>query len=471
MSDTKVRDESIEQHLPISGLIQNIVRDLGIRTVADLCCLDIKTVEQVKGVGVKKVDEFKRLIELARQLAGISVAPVSHPRVELRGTVFERTSLLVFVPSILKIGFEQIEIDTVEKLLALDVAELDALPGWGEKKKAAVAGIKELYSRLATIKPDADLQFVGDLVPKEVLPAESLGRMLLDKFITGHYGDTLRGKALQEAHDLRMLLTHALTPKSKADSFAGMEWRDVPLQVGVKVETVADRYSLMTVGQLEDFALHGRVIDPKNQVLVDVTREGNFGESSLTALREELRRLKSVGLTAYRQQLGCAFGDLEIAEMAWHEVPLQVRKRTRDFLRSQGIKKLCEVQQVALRKQVFSREQNKWLPVSEFANFSDGSVNELRDELAKLDSQGLDLYRFGKAGVPKTLDECVARALAELNSRQIEIVKARCSGATLDEAAQVHSLTRERARQISKSAFKSLQEYRFAAHALGTVRK
>ena len=403
---------------------------------------------------------------MAQQLAGISIDPVSDTRIELTGTVFEQASLLVFVPSILKVAFEQIEIDTVEKLFATDVSELDALPGWGEKKKAAVAGIKELYSRLAAIKPDADIQLVGDIVPNQVLPAENIGRMLLDKFINGRYGDELRGKALQEAHDLRMLLTHVFAARSNAESIVEMEWRDVPLQVSVKVEAVADRYNLVTVRQLDDFALHGRVVDPQTQNLVDVTREGNFGNSSLTGLREELRRFKSVGLKAYRQQLGCSFDVVEIAEMLWYDVPLKVNKRISDFLRSEGIEKISEVHQVLLRKQVFSRDKNKWLPISEFANFSDRSLDELRDELAKLDSHGLDHYRFGKDGVPRTLDECIARALAELNSRQIEIVKARSSGATLDEAAQEHSLTRERARQISKSAFKRLQVYRFAAQAL-----
>jgi hypothetical protein len=466
MSDAKIRDKPIEQHLPVSGLILNIVRDLGIRTVGDLCSLDVKTVEQLKGVGVKKLAEFKSLIEMAQQLAGISIDLDSDTNVELTGTVFEQTTLLVFVPSILKVAFEQIKIDTVGKLLALDVAELDALPGWGEKKKAAVAGTKELYSRLAAIKPDADIQLVGDVVPNEVLPSESIGRMLFDKFINGHYEDRLRGKALQEGHDLRTLLTHVFAARTNANSIVEMEWRDIPLQVSVKVEAVADRYNLITVRQLEDFALHGRAIDPQTKNFVDVSRQGNFGESSLTALREELRRFKSVGLKAYRQQLGCSFDVAEIAEMPWYEVPLQVNKRIRDFLRSHGVEKICEVHQVALRKQVYSRERNKWLPVSEFANFSDGSVNELRDELAKLDSQGLDRYRFGKDGLPKTIDECVARALAELNSRQIEIVKARCSGATLHEAAQEHSVTRERARQISKSAFNGLQAYRFAARAL-----
>jgi superfamily II DNA or RNA helicase len=263
-----------------------------------------------------------------------------------------------------------------------------------------------------------------------------------------------------------MLLTHVFVARSNADGIAEMEWRDVPLQVSFKVEAAADRYKLITVRQLEDFALHGRVVDPQTKNLVDVTREGNFGESSLATLREELGRFRSVGLKAYRHQLGCSFDVVELAQMKWYEVPLKVNKRTRDFLLSHGIERIAEVHQVALRKQVFSREQVKWLPVSEFPNFSDRSVNELRDELAKLDFQGLDRYRFGKSGVPKTLDECVSRALADLNSRQIEIVKARCSGATLDQAAQEHSVTKERARQILKSAFKSIQVYRFAARAL-----
>lgn len=466
MPNTKIRDEPIEQHLPVSGLILNIVRDLGIRTIGDLCGLDIRTVEQVKGVGVKKVAAFKRLIEMAHQLADISTDLICDTRVELAGTVFEQTSLLVFVPSILKVAFEQMKIDTVDKLLGLDVAELAALPGWGERKKAAVNGIRELYSRLAAIKPEADIQLVSDVVPNELLPAESIGQMLIDNFINGHYGDGLRGKALQEVHDLRMLLTQVFAARSHADSIAEMEWRDVPLQVSGRVEAVADRYNLITVRQLEDFALHGRVVDPQTQDLVDVTREGNFGDSSLTALRDELRRFRSVGLQAYRNQLGCSFDLVEFAAMKWCEIPLKVNKRIRDFLLSQGIERIAEVHQVALRKQVFSRDQDKWIPASEFPNFTDQSVNELRDELAKLDSQGLDRYRFGKKGVPKTLDECIIRALAELNSRQFDIIKARCSGATLDETAQAHSVTKERARQIFSAAFKALQVYRFAAQAL-----
>lgn len=466
LTETDIRNQPIEQHLPVSGLILNIVRNLGVRTVGDLCSLDIKTVEKVRGVGVKKVNELKRLIEMAQQLASITMEPVSDTKVDLTGTVFEQTSLLIFVPSILRVAFEQIKIDTVEKLLALDVVELDALPGWGERKKAAVAGIRELYSRLAAIKPNADIQLVGDIVPNDVLPAESIGRMLFDDFITGRYGDGLRGKALQEVLELRMLLTHVFAVRSNAVSIVEMEWRDVPLQVSVKVESVADRYNLITVKQLEDFAIHGRVVDPQTQNLVDVKREGNFGESSLTGLREELQRFKSIGLKAYRQQLGCSFDVVEFAAMKWYEIPLKVNKRIRDFLLSQGIERIAEVHQVALRKQVFSKDQDKWLPVSEFPNLSDRSVDELRDELAKLDSQGLDRYRFGKEGVPKTLDECITRALAELNSRQFDIVKARCSGATLDEIAQSHSVTKERARQISSAAFKALQVYRFAAQSL-----
>ncbi|MDZ4848069.1 MAG: sigma factor-like helix-turn-helix DNA-binding protein, partial [Pirellulaceae bacterium] len=466
MSDANLSNDPIEQHLTVSGLIQNIVRDLGCRTIGDLCELDIKTVESVKGVGVKKVDEFRRLINNARQLAGQTIVINTVPKVDLSGIVFDQSSLLVFVPSILKVAFEQLGVNTVEKLLSLDISAIGNQPGWGEKKKTAAVAIKELYSRLATIQPDAEIELVGDLVPKDVLPADSIGCMLLDKFILGQFRDTLQGKALLEASDLRMLLSRVFRMKSTVVGLNEMEWRDVPLQVGVKVESVAEKYSLTTLGQLADFAMHGRVMDQQTQELLDVTREGNFGESSLTSLREELQRLESMGVTAYRKSIGCSLDDLECADFAWHDVPLRVNKRTRDFLRSQGVEKISEVHKVALRKQVFSKDHNKWLSVSEFPNFSERSIYELRDELSKLNSQGLERYRFGQAGSPKTFKECIDRALSELDSRQIEIVKSRCSGATQGAAGQQYSITRERARQIANSAFKKLKVYRLAAASL-----
>jgi superfamily II DNA or RNA helicase len=561
LPDLELCNQPVEKHLPVSGLIQNIVRDLGVQTVGDLCRLDINTVEQLKGVGVKKVSEFKRLIEMAQRLAGMSIAPVSHPQVEPKRAVFEGASLLVYVPSILKVAFEQIAIDTVEKLLALNIADLDSLPGWGEKRKSAVAGIKELYSRLATMPPDSDIQFLSDIVPKEVLPTESIGRMLIDKFMTGQYKESLRGKALQEANDLRMLLTRIAISDSTIDvvddmdwrniplqigvkvesiadqyklktirqlhdfaiygrildlatgelidvnrinnfgdasladlreelhrlrhfglktyreqlgiAFDGdssaeknMEWRRVPLQVGVKVEAVADRYGLITIGQLVDFAMHGRVVDPATQELVDVLRAGNFGEYSLTALREELTRFDSMGLKAYRQQIGCDFSNPEAREMVWSDIPLHIGKRIQDFLRSQGIATIAEVQEVALRKQVFSKANNEWVSISEFENFSERSIHELRDELTRLDCEGLEFYRFGNAGAPKTLRECVDRALCKLQKRQVDILKARFSGATLEQVAKAFSLTRERVRQIASSAYKDLFVYRASARAL-----
>jgi hypothetical protein len=353
-------------------------------------------------------------------------------------------------------------------LLSLDISAIGNQPGWGEKKKTAAVAIKELYSRLATIQPDAEIELVGDLVPKDVLPADSISWMLLDKFILGQFRDTLQGKALLEASDLRMLLSRVFRMKSTVVCLNEMEWRDVPLQVGVKVELVAEKYSLTTLSQLADFAMHGRVMDPQTQELLDVTREGNFGESSLSSLREELQRLESMGLTGYRKNIGCSLDDLECADVTWHDVPLRVNKRTRDFLRSQGVEKISEVHKVALRKQVFSKDQNKWLSVSKFPNFSERSIYELRDELSKLNSQGLEGYRFGEAGSPKTFKECIDRALSELESRQIEIVKARCCGATLDETARQHGLTRERARQIVKAAFSKLSIYRTTARKLMT---
>jgi hypothetical protein len=471
MPDIDTSEHLIERHLKVSGLVQNVISNLGIRTIGDLCSLDIKAVESINGVGAKKLDQLRRLIEQARELNGLSNPTVEKPKINLPATIYNDDFRLVFIPSILKVAFQQIEINTVEKLLSLEVDELDSLPGLGSKKKSAIAGTKKLYSRLATLTSNSGFKFVGDLVPKAVLPAASLDRLLLSSFLAGQYGDTLYGKALQEANDLRMLLAHVLALEENANGNESIEWKSIPLQVGCKVEDVANKYDLRTVGQLENFALHGQVIDPITQDWVDVLNAGNFGDSSLASLRDELRRFKSLGLRAYRKQIGCEFDRLEIGQISWAEIPLRIGKRSKDFLRKHGIETISEVQQFALRKEVFSNEQGKWLPLKDFGNFSERSVTEIRDELRRLDSDGLDSYRFGDEGVPKTLCDCVKRAVGSLNSRQTDILKARFSGTTLEQIAKQLGLTRERVRQIGSSAFKLLSVYRTCAVALYAIQK
>jgi hypothetical protein len=450
----------IEQHLTVSGLVRNVVRDLDIRTIGDLCNLDINVVANLKGVGVKKVDEVRRLVERARQLAKISRSKEIEPSANLTKAVVGAGEILVFIPSILKLAFEQLGIDTVEKLLSLDLAQLDQLPGWGDRKKAAARGTKTLYARLAAHQPNGSVHLVGDLVPAEILPSAAVGETLLEDFLAGRNGDTLRGKSLLEANNLRILLSPVLETGSGNPQVEELEWRDVPLQVSARVETIADKYKLVSVQQIAEFAMHGRAVDPVTNIQVDVTRENNFGDSSLISLREEIHKLRTLGLDNYQRQFSCCLGDLDCADEAWRDVPLRINRRTRELLRHQGLVTIREVHRFALRKQVFRHDQDRWISVHEFSNFSEGSIHELRSELSKLAKAGLERYRFGKSGSPKTLAECIVRALGELEPRQLEIVRSRCSGATWDETAQQHQLTRERARQIAKAAFGKLYVYR-----------
>jgi hypothetical protein len=475
MPDRNILEDLIEKHINVSTLIKNVLPQLGLCTIGDLCSLDIKRVQSIKGVGVKKIDEFLRLIEQAQRLTHLknkdntnnSSQSEQLPRLTgLKKTVITNTFPLAFVPSILKEIFKKIKIDTVEKLLILEVKQLESLPGMGDRKKKALIGIKKLYSRLATIESIMALQFLENIVPKEVLPAASLARLSLRSFLAGEYGDTLAGKALHEANDLRALLLHALKKNSITDNNDELEWRSIPLQVGIKVESIAEKYNLITVGQLEEFSVHGRLIDPTTKDLVDSLYVGNFGESSLRALRGELTRFKSMGLQAYRQQIGCDFFCRETSQMPWEEIPLRIGKRIKDFLRAQKIDSIAEVQDLVLRKQVFCKKSCKWLPLKEFRNFSERSINELRDELTKLASDGLEFYRFGKAGSPKTLRECVTRAIKILDSRQLEILKARFNGATLEQVAKHFTLTKERVRQIASTAFRDLVVYAISAKSL-----
>lgn len=465
-SKTDLANDAIERHLPVSGLIKNLVRDLGIRTIGDLCGLDINVVANLKGVGVKKVDEICRLIDRAKQLAGISESTDVQPVFDLSGTVFEASERLVFVPSILKLAFEELNVNSVEKLLSLDLDELESLPGWGEKKKAAAGGTKRLYARLAEVHSNDGVHIVEDLVPGEILPATSVGRTSLEKFLAGQNGETLRGKALIESNDLRMLLGRVFRTSMNSNPIDELDWREVPLQVSARVETIADKYKLVSIRQISEFAMHGCVFDPITNAQIDVTRENNFGDSSLTSLREELHKLRTLGLEGYQGQFVCPLAELDYPDELWCAVPLRFNKRTREFLRNQGVETIREVHRVALRKQVFCEDKGRWISVNEFPNFSERSIHELRVELARLAKLGLEQYRFGEGGAPQSFAECVERALGELETRQLEIVTSRCRGATLDEAAQQHQLTRERVRQIAKAAFTKLNVYRCSARDL-----
>ncbi len=459
-------DEPFDRHLAVSGLIIKVVHHLKIRTIRDICELDLETVKALKGIGIKKVDAFRLLIENAKRLLGIDPTKESRPELNLSRTPFAANPLLVFVPTILALGFKQLKIDTVEKLLKLDLDKIATHPGWGERKRITVACLKELYLRLTTIEQSRISSAVGEIVPKELLPSEEIGRLRLDEFLVGAGRNFLKHGAIRDAHQLRMLLGLVLLVNEESPQIEATDWREVPLNVPRRIENMAVKYNLTTIKQLSDCAMYGKVFDPKKNKYGVVPLDSCCGDSSLEALGVELQKLRLQGLRAYRSEHVCLLEDIECPSVAWRDVPVRFSARTRNFLLDYDVVTISDVHRVAVRSQVYCRKQNKWIAVDQLKNATSEGVKELRQELKKLAELGLERYRFGNGRIPETLSDCLKQALSSLDSRQADILKAKCSGVTLAAVGRKYEISRERARQIAKTSLTELQVYRETARQM-----
>jgi hypothetical protein len=553
MSQTNLAKHRLERHLVVSSFVRDVLHDLGVRTVSDLCELRITAVQKINRMGVKRIAEVRGLIGAAKKLrksGKTTEKPAKKTTVKNR---LGQITHLVFVPDILKTVFDQLGIDSVESLLSIDCDVLSARPNLGSKKVAAAIGLQSLYKRLASPPKNAAALRVSDLVPEILLPNSCVGRLSMEDFLSGDDGGRLVRKALRETSNLRMLLRTTLRRSCDPLHFKELEWRDVGLRVPSRVETVAKKYNLKTVADLEDLAIFGCVTHSTSKGLTRRSQKDNLGDKSIGSLREELRRLQvmgvqeyqkqlvcsladidcpitpwfdvplrvpkrirdflnayqvvtisdvhrilirnqvycnaqkdwlplskcrglsespleklrqevrrlqSMGLQAYRKQFVCLLEDIDCLDMPWYDVPLRVSSRAREFLKAFDIVTISEVHRVVLREQAFCRVRRVWVDFSEINNFSDISVGELRDELGQLALLGKERYQMGGAFRPKTLKELATAALKRLDRRERQIVKARCAGAAYAVPARRLSVTGERVRQIAMTAFKRLECFR-----------
>ena len=96
-------------------------------------------------------------------------------------------------------------------------------------------------------------------------------------------------------------------------------------------------------------------------------------------------------------------------------------------------------------------------------NFSTKSLDQLRKELQSLAELGLEGYRYGNIGKPEKATELAKVVFHELDERDANVFRLRCSGLTLERVAQRYGITRARAQQIEKRASESLPRFTTAA--------
>ena len=386
---------------------------------------------------------------------------------------------LVFVPSLLKPTFEDTGIRTVEDLFSRDITEFQTRVGWGERKTTLLTELQQLYrDAIGGSWLDRDTR-VDTVVVSELLPDSRLGEMTVNDFVSSSGKDwDLTRRREADFDGLKRLFVFALNDSPPVEEketrnfsclkdfeHIDMAWRYVPLNISKRVTDLLDRYRLVTLGQLDRLVVTSYVACPDTGELLPALEQKNFGNTSLWSLRNELQELGRYGLEEYRKRHGvvCGLEQLPDPDMDWREVPLRLSKRIIGFLDAFEVRTLAEVYRLSVREEVFCPKRRKPLPALEQKNFSRKSLDQLRNELQSLAELGLEGYRYGNLGKPKRATELAKVVFQELDERDANVFRLRCSGLTLERVAQRYGITRARAQQIEKRASEILSKYTTAA--------
>ena len=96
-------------------------------------------------------------------------------------------------------------------------------------------------------------------------------------------------------------------------------------------------------------------------------------------------------------------------------------------------------------------------------NFGKKTLVDLQKELLSLSELGLDNYRYGKAGKPKTATALSELALQSLFKLQARVLRLRYKGLTFEEIGKKCARTRQWARESEKKSISLLTKFRVVA--------
>ena len=383
---------------------------------------------------------------------------------------------LVFVPSLLKPTFENAGITTVEEFLSRNITEFQVRVGWGERKTRLFIALQRLYRDCASPSSLLDLNSnVGSVVSSDLLPDSRLHQMTVGDFVTSSgLPWVLSGRGRKDLEDLKRLFVLALNDSPPVEEqetrdfshlrdfeHIDMAWRHVPLKVSKRVADLLDRYQLQTLRQLDHLVVTSYIPSPDTGELLPALEQKNFGRTSLSNLRNELQELGRHGLEEYRKRRGVTGGleRLPDPDMDWRDVPLRLSKRLIGSLDAFEVRTLAEVYGLSVKEKVIFPQRRKPSPALEQKNFSRKSRDQLRKELQSLAELGLEGYRYGNSGKPEKAVELVRLVFQELDERDANIFRLRCSGLSLEKIAMRFGLTRERVRQIETRALETVSTF------------
>ena len=381
---------------------------------------------------------------------------------------------LLFVPSLLKPTFERDGLNTISDLLSLHPSDFESRKGWGKRKTKLLIALQHLYRELTTCQSPIDELLITSFVGSELLPDATKPEMTTHSFINASADEfQLNGKKKSDFDSLKQLLVEYVgTSESMQNPESSylqgfdcpeMDWRDVPLNVQSRVVGFLDRFQIVSLKQLDQLASTVRVTCPKTGKSLAALDQAQFGNKSLESLRNELEALNRQGLAEYRRGVICGLEQLPSPDMDWRDIPLRVSKRLSAFLDTFRITSLKDVYSLAVRAQFRCPQSGNMLSALDQKNFGKKTLVDLQKELLSLSELGLDNYRYGKAGKPKTATALSELALQSLSKLQARVLRLRYKGLTFEEIGKKCARTREWARGLEKNAIHLLAKFRVVA--------
>ena len=392
--------------------------------------------------------------------------------------ITEQTSVsnpyLLFVPSLLKPTFEEDGLNTVSDLLSLHPSDFESRKGWGKRKTELLIALQHLYRKLATCQSPIDELPITSFIGSELLPDATKPEMTTRSFINASADEfQLNGTKKSDFNSLKQLLVEYVgasgstqNPESfylQGFEYPEMDWRDVPLNVQNRVVGFLDRFQIVSLKQLDQLASTTQVTCPKTGKSLAALDQAQFGNKSLENLRNELETLGRQGLAEYRRGVICGLEQLPSPDIDWRNIPLRVSKRLSAFLDTFRITSLKDVYALAVRGQFRCPDSGNMLSALDQKNFGKKTLVDLQKELLSLSELGLDNYRYGKAGKPKTATALSELALQSLFKLQARVLRLRYKGLTFEEIGKKCARTRQWARESEKKSISLLTKFRVVA--------
>ncbi len=230
-----------------------------------------------------------------------------------------------------------------------------------------------------------------------------------------------------------------------------LTWGDIPLRLDKRNRDFLNQFQLDTLKSIDSVLVSETVLCPTTGEQISVYETPGFGVRSFRKLQSEFNKFSKLGLEQYRcERVGSNL--FANSTQTWRDIPLRLGKRSRDFLERFELDSLKAIYEMLVAEKVVCPKTGKQFLISEISNFSANSLEQIRQQMAKLSNKSLAIYSYGVSEKPLSGKSLAKAFLFRLSDRDRQIFKSRCQRYTYEQSVVPFRITHERARQIIKEA-------------------